>query len=116
MNPRRIAAFHALWRVVSQAGRPGDPGLGERVRALPRMLAGAVVGRYPGLRYGRLALLIAAVAYLVSPLDVVPEAALMILGFVDDTVVALWLGGAFLGETQRYLQWERVRSAVPAPA
>ncbi|MFC5994953.1 YkvA family protein [Pseudonocardia hispaniensis] len=116
MTPRRVAAFHALRRVVTHVGRPGDPGLGARVRVLPRMVGGAFTGRYPGLTHGRLALFALAVAYLVSPLDVVPEAALMVLGLVDDSVVALWLAGAFLAETQRYLEWDRQRCAVPAAA
>ena len=111
-GPRRIAAFRALWVAVTQSGRPGAPGLGERMHALPRMLAAAVRGRYPDLGRGRLAMLLLAVAYLVSPVDLVPEALLGLLGLTDDAVVALWLGGAFLVETDRYLAWERTRPTI----
>lgn len=111
-SPRRIAAFTALWRALTQARRPGAPGLGERARALPRMVGGAVSGRYPGLGKGRLALIVLALAYIVSPVDVVPEALLAFLGLADDAVVALWLGGMFLAETDRFLGWER-SAAVP---
>ncbi|WP_214371300.1 YkvA family protein [Pseudonocardia sp. H11422] len=111
-SPRRLAAFRALWRAVIQGRRPGAPGLGDRLRALPRMLGGAASGRYPELTRGRLALLVLAVAYLVSPVDVVPEAFLALLGLADDAVVALWLGGAFLVETQRFLDWERTRPVI----
>jgi uncharacterized membrane protein YkvA (DUF1232 family) len=111
-GPRRLAAFRALWRAVSQGRRPGAPGLGERLRAVPRMLTGAASGHYPHLGRGRLALLVLAVAYLVSPVDVVPELFLTLLGLADDAVVALWLGGAFLVETDRFLQWERSRPVI----
>jgi uncharacterized membrane protein YkvA (DUF1232 family) len=74
------------------------------------MLVGAVSGRYPELGRGRLALLVLAVAYLVSPIDLVPEAFLGLLGLGDDALVALWLGGAFLVETERFLTWERSRA------
>lgn len=114
----RLAAFRALWRAVSQSRGPGAPGLGDRLRALPRLLAGSVSGRYADLGRGRLALFVLAVAYLVSPVDLVPEVFLGLLGLGDDAVVALWLGGAFLVETDRYLAWERNRPTVidqPSP-
>ena len=71
------------------------------------MVGDALAGRYAALGRGRLALLGLALAYLVSPLDVVPEAFVPLLGLVDDGVVALWLAGAFLAETDRFLAWER---------
>ena len=86
--------------------------MGERLRALPRMLRGAVTGRYPALSRGRLGLIVLGLAYLVSPIDLLPEVVLPLLGFADDGVVALWLGGAFLAETERFLAWEREQPAV----
>jgi uncharacterized membrane protein YkvA (DUF1232 family) len=86
--------------------------MGERLRALPRMLAGAVSGRHPALSRGRLGLILLALAYLVSPIDLLPEAFLPLIGLADDGVVALWLGGAFLVETERFLAWERQQPAV----
>ncbi len=115
MRTGRVAAFTALWRAISRGRRPGTPGPAERVRALPRMVGDALSGRYAALGRGRLALLGLALAYLVSPVDVVPEAVVPLLGLVDDGVVALWLGGAFLAETDRFLDWERDRSPAAAP-
>jgi uncharacterized membrane protein YkvA (DUF1232 family) len=112
IGPRRIAAFTALWRAVSQSRRPGAPGMPERFKALPRMLGGAVSGRYPALSRARLGLIVLALAYLVSPIDLLPEVFLPLVGFADDGVVALWLGGAFLAETERFLAWERQQPAV----
>ncbi|HLU57322.1 MAG TPA: DUF1232 domain-containing protein [Pseudonocardia sp.] len=112
IGPRRIAAFTALWRAIAQSRRPGTPDLGERLRALPRMLANAFSGRYPALSKARLGLIVLALAYLVSPVDAVPEVLLPLLGFVDDGVIALWLGGTFLAETERFLAWEREQPVV----
>ena len=113
-RPQRIAAFSALWRAVVAGSRPGAPGFGDRLRALPRMIGGALAGTYDQLGRGRLALLALAVAYLVSPIDLIPEALLGLLGLGDDAVVALWLGGALLIETDRFLEWERHRPKVVA--
>jgi uncharacterized membrane protein YkvA (DUF1232 family) len=107
-----MAAFAALWRAVSRGREPGAPGLGERLQAFPRMVADAVSGRYAALGRGRLVLLALALAYLVSPVDLVPEAFVPLLGLADDSVVALWLAGVFLAETDRFLAWERDRAAA----
>ncbi|WP_037064863.1 YkvA family protein [Pseudonocardia acaciae] len=111
VNVRRIGAFRALWGALVRSRRPGAPGLGERARALPRMVGGAVSGRYPGLSRGRLVLIVLGLAYLVSPVDLVPEAVLSVFGLGDDAVVGLWLAGWFLAETDRFIGWE-----VSAPA
>lgn len=108
---RRLNAFRALWRAVRAGQRPGAPGMGDRLRALPRMVGAAVSGRYPGLGKGRLALFVVAIAYIVSPVDAMPELLLTVLGLGDDALVAMWLAGSFLDETERYLHWER--GAVP---
>jgi uncharacterized membrane protein YkvA (DUF1232 family) len=57
-------------------------------------------------------LIVLALAYLVSPVDLVPEAFLALLGLTDDALVALWLGGAFLAETDHFLAWEREQPTV----
>jgi uncharacterized membrane protein YkvA (DUF1232 family) len=112
IGPRRLAAFHALVRAVRKGRRPGAPGVGDRLRALPRMIVGGVSGRYPELGRGRVALVVLALAYLVSPIDLVPEAFVSLLGLGDDALVALWIGGTFLAETDRFMEWERQRPTV----
>jgi len=76
------------------------------------MVVGAVSGRYPELGRGRLALGVLALAYLVSPVDLLPDLLFSVLGLGDDAVVALWLGGVFLVETERFLDRERARSSA----
>lgn len=112
MRPKRLAAFTVLWRAVVRGQQPGAPGLGERLGAVPRMVRDALSGRYAELGRTRLAMLGLALAYLISPVDFVPEAVVPLLGLADDGVVALWLAGAFLAETDRFLGWERTRPVI----
>ncbi len=106
---RRTAAFTALWRALT-AGHRGGPSVGRRLAALPRMIKASLTGRYDG--GGRLAMMAAGLLYVVSPIDFVPEAFLLLLGLADDAVVVTWLAGAVLSETERFLEWERQRSMV----
>ena len=106
---QRRAAFTALARALMSGAR-GGPSLGRRVAALPRMIAASVRGEYDGGM--RVALMAAATAYVVSPVDAVPEAFLLVLGLADDALMVTWLAGAILSETERFLEWEARREAV----
>ncbi|MBO0870906.1 MAG: DUF1232 domain-containing protein [Micromonosporaceae bacterium] len=104
----RKAAFSTLWTIMR--GTRGGPPLGRRLAALPRMIWATLTGRYDGR--ARLAAMVLAAAYIVSPVDLVPEAVLLWFGLVDDAFVAVWLAGAVLAETERFLLWERERTRV----
>ncbi len=106
---RRTSAFRALGRELTSGAR-GGPSLGRRLAALPRMLRSSMRGEYDG--GARLALMAAATVYVASPVDLVPEAVLLVFGLVDDVVVVTWLAGAVLAETERFLRWESRRRAV----
>jgi hypothetical protein len=112
---RRLVTFSAVARVLREARRPGSPGLGERFAALPRLLRAAASRRYDGLAVSRLALMAVAVAYIVSPIDLMPEALFWVFGVADDAAVAAWLAGAVLLETDRFLAWERTAPGAPVP-
>jgi uncharacterized membrane protein YkvA (DUF1232 family) len=102
----RKAALTALWTALS-ASRRGGPSLGRRLAAIPRMIGAILTGRYDGK--ARLAGMALAGVYIVSPVDFVPEAFLLWFGLVDDAAIAVWLAGAVLSETERFLAWERRR-------
>lgn len=92
--------------LVRASARPGAPSLSERVSAVPRLVRATLDGRYSGTTAKRLALVAAAVVYVVSPVDLVPELLLPVLGAADDAVVIGWAIKAFLEETDRFLSWE----------
>lgn len=112
---KRAAALEALWTAVSRRRSPSGRSLHEQVAAAPRMVAMSLSGRYPGLSRGRLGLMVLALAYVVSPVDLVPEVALLLVGLTDDAVVLAWLAGALLSEVDAFLDWERggARAATP---
>ncbi|MEO8830180.1 YkvA family protein [Lapillicoccus sp.] len=95
---------------VRSAVRPGSPGIGERASAIPRMMSARLTGDYCGVSWGHLGLLAAAVAYIVSPLDLVPEGVFTVFGLGDDAVVAGLLAAALINDTEAFLDWERTMS------
>ncbi len=106
---KRAAAFTALGRALF-AGARGGPGLGKRLAALPRMMKATASGEYDG--GVRLAMMAAAVAYVASPVDLMPEAFLLVFGLADDALMITSIAGAVLSETERFLAWEAQRNLV----
>jgi uncharacterized membrane protein YkvA (DUF1232 family) len=102
---RRAAQVYRAYQDIS---RPGSPGLMARIRALPRMIGGALRGEYRGLGKGKLTMMGLAILYIVSPIDVIPDF-LLAIGIVDDFGVFLWLATALLGESGQYVNWEKHR-------
>ncbi|HEX7744812.1 MAG TPA: YkvA family protein [Micromonosporaceae bacterium] len=106
---KRTAAFTALGRALVSGAR-GGPSVGTRLAALPRMIKASSRGEYDGGL--RVAMMAAATAYVLSPIDLLPEGFLMIFGLADDALMATWLAGSVLAETERFLEWEARRAAV----
>jgi uncharacterized membrane protein YkvA (DUF1232 family) len=69
-------------------------------------------GQYAGTTRGRLLLLVAAMLYVVSPVDLVPELFLPILGLGDDALVIGWIAASLINETESFLSWERDRDRI----
>jgi len=106
---KRTAAFTALGRALMSGAR-GGPSISRRLAALPRMLKATAKGEYDGGM--RVAMMAAATAYVVSPVDFVPEAFFLVFGLVDDAVMITWLAGTVLSETERFLEWEKAQGRV----
>ncbi|MEU8038160.1 YkvA family protein [Streptosporangium sp. NPDC049078] len=102
----KVARAAQTWRAYREVTKPGSPGLGTRLRALPRMIGAVMNGRYPGMTKGKLAMMGLGVLYIISPIDLVPDF-LVLVGVADDFGVFLWLMGSLLGEGGRYVDWER---------
>lgn len=116
MAVNRLGAFRTIATALRTALRPGSPGLGERFTSFPRLVRSTLRGDYHGSTRGRLLMMAAAVAYIVSPIDLVPEAFLSVLGLADDAVVVSWLAAAFVNETESYLRWERTVQGATRPS
>jgi uncharacterized membrane protein YkvA (DUF1232 family) len=94
-------------RSVRTTLRPGSAGLMERAAAVPRMLSAVTRGEYRGTTFGHVAMLAAAVVYVLSPLDFMPEALFSVFGLTDDAIVVSWLVAALVNDTEDFLLWER---------
>jgi uncharacterized membrane protein YkvA (DUF1232 family) len=103
----RWAGLLGVARALRAASRPGGPGLGEQLSAVPRMVGASVQGRYDGLSRGRLAMIVMLLLYVISPIDFLPEGFLLVFGLVDDAAIAAVIAGWLLGEADNYLTWER---------
>lgn len=106
----RVAAFVMLARALAAGSRPGTPGIGAHLAAVPRMLKLGLTGRYTGLSKSRLVVALLGVLYVVSPVDLMPEVLLGIFGLGDDAFVAAWVAGALLSETDSFLRWEAAQT------
>ncbi len=108
---RQAALATAAGAVVAD----GPTGFVGRLAATPRMLRDVLLGRWNGIGRGKVALMGLALVYLVSPIDLLPEAVLTIPGLADDALVAAWLVSALLAATGSYRTWEAAGSPPPGP-
>jgi len=111
----RLASVGAVVRAVRLAIRPGGPSIGERAGAVPRMIRATASGQYTGTTVGRLLLMGAAAGYLITPVDLIPELVIPVLGLADDALVLSWLATRLVEETESFLEWERAGMPGAAP-
>lgn len=111
MAMNRFGALRTIATAVRTATRPGSPGVSERLMSLPRLFAATFRGDYAGTTRGRLLMVLGAVAYVVSPIDLIPELALSVFGLADDAVVVSWIAATVVNETESFLAWERQKPA-----
>lgn len=102
----RWSVFRSLATAFRTATRPGTPGVGARLAALPRLVWATIRGEYAGTSRARLVGLAAALLYVISPVDLLPEIVLPFLGLADDAVVISWIAASLINETESFLGWE----------
>jgi uncharacterized membrane protein YkvA (DUF1232 family) len=71
-----------------------------------------VKGNYREIPVGIIVSALAAIIYLVSPIDLIPDV-IPIVGFLDDAVVlAIVFAGGLSGELKKYREWKRETSSA----
>lgn len=108
---RSRTSFGAVFTALRLATRPGGPSMWSRVSALPRLVRATAKGAYQDTPASQLALMVGALAYLITPVDLMPEALLGPFGLLDDAFVLTWLAGSVVQVTEDYLGWERAGGA-----
>ena len=80
--------------------------LGDQIRRLGRLIRAYADGSYRDIGAGSVVLAVAAVLYLVTPLDLVPDG-IPGAGLVDDATVLAFVLGKLRHELDRFAAWER---------
>ncbi len=111
----RLLLVRSLSSAVRSLARPGGPSVPERLSAVPRLSKAVLSGEYRGMSVARLGLMAGALAYVVSPVDLMPEGLLLALGLADDAMVLSWLAATLVNATDDFLQWEHSRTGPGAP-
>lgn len=115
MSAPRLTVLSNIMRALRLSARPGGPGMGARLAALPRLAWAVARGHYPGLSRTQLLLMVGALGYILLPVDAMPEAFLGLAGLLDDAVVASWLAVGVVNATEDYLAWERTTTRDGEP-
>ena len=102
----RLKLAATVFTVARATSKPGSASVAERAQCVPRLVRATLDRTYPGATPARLALVAAAAVYVASPVDLVPEAVLPVIGLADDALVLRWAVQAFVEETDRFLLWE----------
>ncbi|MEP7192764.1 MAG: DUF1232 domain-containing protein [Actinomycetota bacterium] len=105
----RWGALRSLATAFRTATRPGTASMGTRLIALPRLVWATFRGKYAGTSRGHLLAILGALVYVVSPIDLVPELVLPLIGLGDDAIVIGWIAASLINETESFLHWERER-------
>lgn len=77
----------------------------DRVRVIIRMVRAYRNGDYRGVSVQSILLLIAALAYFVTPIDLIPDF-IPLTGLVDDFTVIVWVYSKLQEEIDRFILWE----------
>jgi uncharacterized membrane protein YkvA (DUF1232 family) len=107
---RRLAPFrHAF---PPSAGPASAGGPLRRLRVVPAMILGAWRGRALLPRY-QTVLWLAAVVYLISPIDFITDVVLPVLGIPGDIGLGAWLLTSIYTEAGHYLAQQRTQDTLP---
>ena len=77
----------------------------KRVGVLIRMIKAYTKGHYRDIQVQNIVLMVAALIYFVTPLDLIPDF-IPVTGFIDDFTVVLWVYNRVQTEISNFEAWE----------
>ena len=86
----------------------------SEIRALIRLLRAYVTGEYRAVSWESMVLVVGALIYLVSPIDVIPD--LLPGGLVDDAAVVAFVIALVRDELIEFMEWEEMGADEAATA
>jgi uncharacterized membrane protein YkvA (DUF1232 family) len=76
----------------------------NELKAMLRLVKAYVTGEYKAVAWESMVLVVAALIYLVSPVDVIPD--VLPFGLADDATVLMFVGGLVHEELEAFMEWE----------
>lgn len=93
--------------VVAMQAKSADGSIGDKAKAFSRLMIDTVTGKYRP-RTRNLLIGTAVIAYVLSPIDIIP------MFILDDAAIVLIAMKYFSREIDRYLAWEKLRKEQAA--
>lgn len=87
--------------------------MGSHFYTLSEMVKASVKGDYLGLRKADVAMIVAAIIYFISPLDLVPDA-IPFIGLLDDISLLTWLINKLSVEMEQFTNWRIAQNSLEA--
>ena len=78
----------------------------ERIKVLVRLVKAYKNGSYREVQIQNVLLIVAALIYFVTPIDLIPDF-IPITGLLDDFTVIVWVYNKVQEEIDRFLSWEK---------
>jgi uncharacterized membrane protein YkvA (DUF1232 family) len=83
----------------------------ENLNAVVRLVQAYAKGNYKQAPWKSLVMIVAAILYFVSPIDLIPDFILG-LGFADDIAVITFVYKSIQKDIEKFLAWERIQDEV----
>jgi uncharacterized membrane protein YkvA (DUF1232 family) len=83
--------------------------LGDRIKLLGRLVRAYANGSYREITVGNVVLIVAAILYFVTPIDLIPDA-VPGAGLVDDATVLAFVLAKLEIELERFSAWEKAQA------
>jgi uncharacterized membrane protein YkvA (DUF1232 family) len=80
----------------------------EKFYVLGRIVRAYAMGQYRNIPWKTILLIVAALVYFISPMDLLPDI-IPITGLTDDFGILLWVYNAVSSEIEKFLTWEKSR-------
>ena len=96
-------------RRASRSSNSNIRGLADQIKRLGRLLRAYANGSYRDINVGSIVMVIAAILYFVTPLDLIPDA-FPGAGFIDDASVLAFVLARLEVELDQFAAWERADS------
>lgn len=101
-------------RVRQYCGKEGLAAVRDHLSLLADMASDITKGRYTDYSKGNFLLAVAALIYVVSPLDLVPDF-LIVLGLLDDVAIVGWAMSRLKTEVDKYQAFVAKKAASEPP-